>query len=74
MSKLGQWLKETRTKRSAFAAEIGVAPSYVTLLCSDSPAWPGRDVATKIREATRGAVTADDFLPTAQGEGTCSPP
>lgn len=63
MSKLGDWLKRTGTKRSAFAESIGVAPSYVTLLCSDAPAWPGRDVAARIREATNGEVSADDFLP-----------
>jgi 3,4-dihydroxy 2-butanone 4-phosphate synthase/GTP cyclohydrolase II len=63
MSKLGEWLEATNTKRSAFAAAIGVSPAYVTLLCSDAPAWPGREVAAKIREATGGAVTADDFLP-----------
>lgn len=61
--KLAKWLKEHHVKRSVFAEQIGVAPSYVTLLCSDEPGWPGRDVASRIREITNGAVTADDFLP-----------
>lgn len=63
MNKLDQWLKDTGTRRSAFAEAIGVAPSYVTLLCSEKPGWPGKDVATRIREVTGGKVTADDFLP-----------
>ena len=62
-NRLNDWLLETRTKRTDFAKTIGVVPSYVTLLCSDTPAWPGREIASKIREATAGAVTADDFLP-----------
>jgi hypothetical protein len=62
-NRLTEWLNQTGTKRGDFAKAIGVAPSYVTLLCSDAPAWPGREIASKIREATGGAVTADDFLP-----------
>lgn len=50
-------------KRSKFAEAIGVSPAYVTLLCSEAPTWPGRDVASRIREVTDGAITADDFLP-----------
>lgn len=63
MNKLARWLETTDTKRNAFAERIGVAPSYVTLLCSDKAPWPGREVASRIRDATGGAVTADDFLP-----------
>ena len=64
-NKLSEWLTTTSTKKADFANAIGVVPSYVTLLCSDKPAWPGRDIATRIREVTGGAVTADDFLPPA---------
>ncbi len=62
-NRLNEWLTATNTKRTDFAKAIGVVPSYVTLLCSDKPAWPGRDIATKIRDVTEGAVTPDDFLP-----------
>jgi hypothetical protein len=62
-NRLNDWLEKTGTKRADFAKAIGVVPSYITLLCSDEPAWPGRDIATKIRDVTGGAVTADDFLP-----------
>lgn len=67
MSKLATWLVEANIKRKDFAERIGVAPSYVTLLCSDTPAWPGRDVASRIKEVTGGVVTADDFLPDTEG-------
>lgn len=63
MNKLAQWLQQNGIRRSDFAALVDVSPSYVTLLCSGSAVWPGRDVAARIREATNGAVTADDFLP-----------
>ena len=62
-NRLAEWLKANDVKRSAFAEAVGVAPSYVTLLCSDEPAWPGRDVATRIREYTNGAISPDDFMP-----------
>lgn len=69
MSKLVTWLEATGTKRGEFAKAIGVSPAYVTLLCSESPSWPGRDVAARIRDVTGGVVTADDFLPPAETEG-----
>ena len=68
MSKLAAWLETADIKRKDFAERIGVAPSYVTLLCSEAPAWPGRDVAARIKEVTGGAVTADDFLPVTEGD------
>lgn len=67
MSKLASWLEETKTKRKDFAERIGVAPSLITMLCSGA-VWPGRDVASKIRDATGGAVTPDDFLSAADDE------
>lgn len=62
-NRLNDWLKKTGMRRGDFAKAIGVVPSYVTLLCSEEPAWPGRDIAAKIREVTKGAITANDFLP-----------
>lgn len=67
-NRLSEWLIETGTRRSDFAKAIGVVPSYVTLLCSERPAWPGRDIAIRIREATGGRVSADDFLPSLRAE------
>jgi hypothetical protein len=62
-NRLNEWLANSGMKKIDFAKAIGVVPSYVTLLCSNEPVWPGRDVAAKIKEVTGGAVTADDFLP-----------
>jgi len=64
MEKLDDWLRATGTRRNAFAAAIGVTPSYVSQLCAGT-LWPGRDIMTRIRTATNGAVSADDFLPPA---------
>jgi len=64
MEKLIEWLKATNTRRNAFAREIGVSPSYVTQLCAGT-IWPGRDVIARIRDATGGEVTANDFMPAA---------
>jgi DNA-binding transcriptional regulator YdaS (Cro superfamily) len=61
MSKLAAWLERTETKRSAFAESVGVSPSYVTQLCAGT-IWPGRDVIERIRDATGGEVTANDFM------------
>lgn len=71
-NRLAKWLAATNTKKTDFAKAIGVVPSYVTLLCSDKPAWPGRDIAIRIREVTGGAVTPDAFMPPA--ETSVSPP
>lgn len=62
-NKLAEWLNadpKPMTK-SAFAAAIAVTPGYVSQLCSDSPPWPGRDLARKIAEITGGAVTPNDL-------------
>jgi 3,4-dihydroxy 2-butanone 4-phosphate synthase/GTP cyclohydrolase II len=66
VNKLRAWLEANKKPRNAFAKAINVSPAYVTLLCSDTPAWPGRKVAARIRKETKGAVTANDFLPPAR--------
>jgi len=43
-----------------FAKELGITPSYVTRLCKGTP-WPGRELARKIGEVTKGYVTANDL-------------
>lgn len=44
-----------------FAKELGITPSYVTRLCKPNGPWPGRQLAKKIGEVTRGFVTANDL-------------
>lgn len=59
--KLEQYLTEQGIKPSAFAAEIGVAPSTITRLVKGERS-PRLDLIMLIREKTGGAVTADDFF------------
>lgn len=62
-NKLAEWLNadpKPMTK-SAFAEMIGVTPGYVTQLCSDTPPWPGREIARKIADVSAGAVTPNDL-------------
>lgn len=59
--KLADWLKQTGTKRYAFAEMIGVQASMISDYCSGRT-WPGRDKVEAIIKATNGAVTANDLL------------
>lgn len=59
--KLDDWLKKKNIMRSAFAAQIDVVPGYITALCNGT-SWPSRTIAKRIAEATKGKVTANDFL------------
>lgn len=58
--KLSDWLRENGIKRKDFAALIGVGAPYMTELCAGGK-WPGHDVAKRIEEETKGAVTPSDF-------------
>jgi 3,4-dihydroxy 2-butanone 4-phosphate synthase/GTP cyclohydrolase II len=60
--KLQAWLIHTGTKRSAFAAAVGLSPASITALCNDETSWLSREVAERIARATGGAVTPNDFL------------
>ncbi len=60
--KLSHYLDEKSLNASAFAAVVGVEPSTVTRLLRGERA-PSLALAARIREATGGKVTADDFLP-----------
>lgn len=60
--RLADYIADRGLKRIEFARAVGVSPSHLSHLCSGD-GWPGRDVAMRIRRATAGAVTPDDFLP-----------
>lgn len=60
---LAEWIEREGVQRSVVAEALGVSPSYVTNLCSGQPNWPGRELMVRIRDLTKGAVTADDFMP-----------
>lgn len=57
---LADWLKQSGIKKADFAGLIGCTPGRVSQLVSGE-AWPSRDLAQRIAQATGGAVTANDF-------------
>lgn len=59
---LDAYLRENKITESAFARELGTSQSHVHRLRTGE-SWPSRDLAVRIRDATAGQVTADDFLP-----------
>ncbi len=58
--KLPVYLETQRLTRAAFAAQVKAHPVTVTKWCTGAllPSWGNM---ARIREATRGAVTAADF-------------
>jgi plasmid maintenance system antidote protein VapI len=59
--KLEQYLKENDIKPVAFAASIDVAPSTITRILRRERT-PQIDLIAKIKAATGGQVTMEDFL------------
>jgi 3,4-dihydroxy 2-butanone 4-phosphate synthase / GTP cyclohydrolase II len=66
--KLAEWLTRNRIPRVQFARLVGLTPGAVTQLCNNDHAWMSRDTAALIARHTRGAVTPNDFLPSAVKE------
>jgi 3,4-dihydroxy 2-butanone 4-phosphate synthase / GTP cyclohydrolase II len=62
-NKLAAWLDAypKPMKKVDFARELGVTPSYVTQLCKKDAPWVTREMAIKIAEISRGAVTPNDL-------------
>lgn len=60
--KLEQYLKSKNIKPAAFAASIDVAPSTITRILRGERT-PRIELAAKIKVATRGKVTVEDFMP-----------
>lgn len=59
--KLETYLFQNRIKASAFAAQLGVAPSTITRLLKGERS-PRLDLIMLIKEKTGGQVTAEDFF------------
>jgi predicted transcriptional regulator len=59
--KLRVWMKTQGKTQAALAEELGISQTHVAHLCAGKR-WPGRETAERIREATRGMVSADDFM------------
>jgi transcriptional regulator with XRE-family HTH domain len=60
--KLQQFLDQNNISRADFARAVGVSEVAITRYVGGKR-MPRTDLLVKIREATKGAVTADDFLP-----------
>lgn len=60
--KLPEWLAANDVTMVAFAKTVGVTPSAVSRWCSGE-LFPATDKLVRIRRATMGAVSADDFMP-----------
>lgn len=63
--KLADYLKATDTRPSAFAAKVGCPPSTITRILRNERS-PGLELMARIRAASEGKVSANDFLPTGQ--------
>ena len=67
--RLGDWLAERQMTREQFGALVGVDHSAVTKWVHGR--MPRREHLAKIREATGGLVTPDDFV---EGPGVADAP
>jgi transcriptional regulator with XRE-family HTH domain len=63
--KLDRYLSERSLSARALARQLDVSESYLSRLLSGERG-PSLAMAHRIREATGGAVTADDFLPASE--------
>lgn len=67
---LSDYIDASGLTDAAFGAEIGLSQGQVSKLRRGKH-WPSRETISRIRAATNGAVTADDFLPEV-GEGAAA--
>jgi len=58
---LREWLEKSGTKKIDFAKQVGIAPSFLSMLIADQPPWPSRRVINAIAEATNYEVTANEL-------------
>jgi transcriptional regulator with XRE-family HTH domain len=61
--RLAEYLESSKISPAEFSRLIGVSPAAVSRYASGRR-FPEPSVLVRIRAATDGAVTADDFLPT----------
>jgi len=60
---LATYLDQKRLSQAEFGRMIGKRQSYVSDIIR-GVVWPSRSAMVDITKATRGKVTANDFLPT----------
>lgn len=63
MSALGQYLSDNNLTQTEFAQRIGVTPGRVHQLLNGKDGKPSLELAAKIEDETKGAVTFKDWLP-----------
>ena len=59
--KLAEYLAKHGISQQKFARRVGLSKGTVSLLARGMT-WVSRDAAQKIAKATRGRVTANDFV------------
>lgn len=64
---LHEYLSHMGITETAFGHLAGISQSQVNRL-RHGKSWPQRDVAERIKAATGGKVTPDDFLPAREPE------
>jgi len=67
MSALGQYLLDNKITLTEFAQRIGVTPGRVHQLVNGKDGNPSLELAGKIQDETKGAVSFRDWLPS-EGE------
>ncbi len=60
-SRLDEWLEDKGITRLAFAARLGVPPSYVAERCCARQALPSPEIIRRIERETDAEVTVADF-------------
>lgn len=58
---LREWLERNGLKKIDFAKQVGITPSFLSMLIADNPPWPSRAVVHAISEATNFEVTANEL-------------
>ena len=59
--KLSDWLDKKSISQTKFADTVGASDTTISQLIAGKT-WIGRDLARRISDATKGAVTASDFV------------
>lgn len=65
--KLADYLDREQITRAEFARRTGLSEGMVSLLCRDET-WLSKETARKIKDATNGDVTPNDFMPVEAAE------
>jgi transcriptional regulator with XRE-family HTH domain len=59
---LRRWLSQQPMSQAEFARRAGISVPFLATLLQEQAPWPSRSRLRRIVKATRGAVTADQWL------------